>query len=270
MGSFLPTPYSLLPTPYSLLPIPYSLLFMYTGHQMLSGISAVAFDLDGTLYPNYRLNLRLLPFLLRHCKFMLAFGRARDIIRREQEAQAELAAQTASTVQPPSGIDFYDRQAQLVAEQIKAQKEEIRERIDRLIYRGWESFFLKIKPFPHVKEVLGELKAAGLKLGLLSDFPPETKLEYLGLSSFWDTVLCTESIGALKPAVKPFEELAKALACPAEKILYVGNSRRYDVGGAKRAGLKAALLNIGLPVISGVKADFTFRSYRQLRNFMLQ
>jgi len=240
---------------------------------MLSGISAVAFDLDGTLYPNYSLNLRLLPFLFRHCRFMLAFGRARNIIRQEQAelaARAELAAQATLAVQPSSSIDFYDRQAQLVAEQLNAQKEEIRERIDRLIYRGWEPFFLKIKPFPHVKEVLGELRAAGMKLGLLSDFPPDIKLEYLGLSGLWDTVLSTESIGALKPAVRPFEELARALGCRPGQILYVGNSRRYDVEGAKRAGLKAALLNIGFPVITGVKADFTFRSYRQLRNFMLQ
>ena len=194
---------------------------------------------------------------------MLAFGRARDTIRHEQEARAELAAQ------PSSRLDFYERQAQLVAEQLKARKEEIRERIDRLIYRGWERFFIKIKPFPHAKEVLRELKTAGLKLGLLSDFPPTAKLEYLGLSDCWDTALCTESIGELKPAALPFEELAKALACQPEQILYVGNSRRYDVEGAKRAGMKAALLTIGLPVFSGIKADFTFRDYRQLRDYML-
>jgi len=229
-------------------------------NQMLSEITAVAFDLDGTLYPNYSLNIRLLPFLFRHWRFLLAFGRARDIIRREQ---------AALTLTPSSRPDFYERQAQLVADQLKAQKEEIRERIDRLIYRGWEPFFLKIKLFPHVKEVLGEMKAAGRKLGLLSDFPTATKLEYLGLSDCWDTVLCTESIGALKPAALPFEELAKALSCAPEQILYVGNSHRYDVEGAKRAGMKAALLNIGLPVISGIKADFTFRNYRQLRNYML-
>jgi putative hydrolase of the HAD superfamily len=234
---------------------------------MLPGISAVAFDLDGTLYPNYSLNLRLLPFLFRHWRFLLAFGRARNIIRREQVAA--LKAQTALALTPSSRPDFYERQAQIVADQLKAQKEEIRERIDRLIYRGWEPFFLKIKLFPHVKETLGELRAAGMKLGLLSDFPPETKLEYLGLSGLWDTVLCTECIGALKPAIQPFEELAKTLACPAEKILYVGNSRRYDVEGAKKAGMKAALLTMGLPVLTGIKPDFTFRDYRHLRNYML-
>jgi HAD superfamily hydrolase (TIGR01549 family) len=233
--------------------------------QMLSGISAVAFDLDGTLYPNYSLNIRLLPFLFRHWRLLLAFGRAREIIRREQ------AAQTAPALTPPSSMpDFYERQAQIVADQLKAQKEEIRERIDRLIYRGWEPFFRKIKPFPHVREFFEEMKLVGMKLGLLSDFPPETKLEYLELSGFWDTVLCTENIGALKPAIEPFEEMAKALACPPEQILYVGNNSRYDVEGAKKAGMKAAFLNRGLPVIRGTKADFTFRNYRQLRNFMLQ
>jgi len=231
---------------------------------MLPGINAVAFDLDGTLYPNYRLNMRLLPFAFRHWRFLLAFSKTRNIIRREQAAQAALVSQQASWP------DFYERQAQITADQLKERKEEIREKIDRLIYRGWERFFLKIKLFPHVKEVLGELRAAGLKLGLLSDFPPETKLEYLGLAGVWDTVLCTEIIGALKPAVKPFEELAKALACQPGQILYVGNNNRYDVEGAKRAGMKAALLNRGLPVITGIRADFTFRNYRQLRNFMLQ
>jgi len=230
---------------------------------MRQGISAVAFDLDGTLYPNYSLNLRLLPFLFRHWKLLMAFGGARNTIRREQ-ARAE---QTAG---PSSPADFYDRQAELVAFRLKSPKGEIREIIDRLIYRGWEPFFLKIKPFRHVKEVLGELKARGIKLGLLSDFPPETKLKHLGLSGLWDTALCTESIGALKPATRPFEELAKTLACRPEQILYVGNNRRYDVEGAKRAGMKAALLNRGLPVLTGIKADFTFRDYRQLRNFMLQ
>jgi len=231
---------------------------------MLPGINAVAFDLDGTLYPNYSLNIRLVPFLFRHARLLSAFGRARNIIRREQ-TQAGL-----TLTQPSSGPDFHERQAQIIAEQLKEPQDEIRKIIERLIYRGWESLFLKVKLFPHVKETLEELRAAGLKLGLLSDFPPETKLKYLGLSGLWDTVLCTENIGALKPALQPFEELAKALACQPEQILYVGNSQRYDIEGAKRAGMKAALLNTGFPVIAEIKADFTFRNYRQLRNFMLQ
>ena len=51
---------------------------------MIAGISAVAFDLDGTLYPNYSLYIRLLPFLFRHPQLIAALGKARQIIRRQQ------------------------------------------------------------------------------------------------------------------------------------------------------------------------------------------
>jgi putative hydrolase of the HAD superfamily len=229
---------------------------------MRQGMNAVAFDLDGTLYPNYRLNIRLLPFLCRHGPLLAAFARARSIIRREQK-------------QSPGGVlpDFYDYQARLAAALLHAPPEQIKEKIDRLIYRGWESHFFKIKLFPHVREVLAEMRTAGFKLGLLSDFPPETKLKNLGFADCWDAVLCSERAGAIKPALQPFAELAQALQCPPEQILYVGNSRPYDVDGARQAGMKTALFTghfSGNRCIAGkTRADFTFSSYRQLRDFVL-
>ena len=223
---------------------------------MLQGISAVGFDLDGTLYPNYRLNLRLLPFLCRHGRLLSALGKARTIIRREQE-------QSPASVRP----DFYDYQAQVTAGLLRAQPEEIKEKIENLIYRGWGRYFSNIKLFPHVREALAELRAARLKLGVLSDFPPHIKLEKLGLADCWDTVLCSEYVGAIKPAVQPFIELAKALGCPPERILYVGNSRRYDAAGGRRAGMKTALITRRRA--SRTKADCIFHDYRQLRDFVL-
>ena len=223
---------------------------------MLQGISAVAFDLDGTLYPTYRLYIRLLPFLCGHLRFVAAFGRARTIIRREQERFP------SST--PPN---FYDYQAQLTAGLLDEEPGRIKEQIKNLIYRGWEPYFSKIKLFPYVREILAELRAARFKLGLLSDFPPQAKLNHLGLADCWDVVLCSEDTGAIKPAIRPFEELARSLGCPPEQILYVGNSRRYDAAGARRAGMKTALL-AGHGAVK-TEADFTFHNYRQLRDFVI-
>ena len=229
---------------------------------MLQGISAVAFDLDGTLYPNYCLNIRLLPFLCKHWPLLAALARTRSVIRREQE-------QSPSAVVP----DFYDYQARLAAGLLHTTPARIKEKFDRLIYRGWEPHFLKIPVFPHVREVLAEMRAAGLKLGLLSDFPPETKLKHLGLTDCWDAVLCSEQVGAIKPALRPFTQLAQALCCPPEQILYVGNSRAYDVDGARRAGMKTALFTgrfAGRMRAAGkTGADFVFHNYRQLRDFVL-
>jgi putative hydrolase of the HAD superfamily len=86
-------------------------------------------------------------------------------------------------------------------------------------------------------------------------------------------VLSSEKIGALKPNALPFDTLAAALNEPREKILYVGNSLRFDVRGARSAGLKTAYF---MPFWSGIlskppqDADFSFKSYRQLRKIVLE
>ncbi|MDR1587218.1 MAG: HAD family hydrolase [Treponema sp.] len=244
---------------------------------MIDGIKAVAFDLDGTLYPNYRLNIRLVPFLLKEWRLLWAFGRARSIMRAGREKTTESAA----LGKPAENGNFYENQARLTAGILKSDPLVTGEKIERLIYRGWEPLFRKIRLFPHARETLNLLRAAGFKTGLLSDFPPETKIEHLGIAGLWDAVLCSERVGVLKPDPRPFEKLAAALSLAPEQILYVGNSFRFDVAGAKRAGMKAAWLRgklqgkrtppAGMDAGTGgaVFADFSFFDYRQLREYVL-
>jgi putative hydrolase of the HAD superfamily len=223
------------------------------GHKLL----AVAFDLDGTLYPNYRLNIRLIPFILRKLPFVLAFSEARSRLRGKGYLRESLLP----------GEDFYDAQARLMALRLGSSGiAGIREQVDRHIYRGWDSFFTKIKLYPHVKETLVSLRQAGLKLALLSDFPPERKLKALGLDGLWDLVLCSELTGALKPDPLPFTSMVRGLGVEASRILYVGNSLPYDVTGAKNAGLRTALIS---PRRRG-KADFVFFDYRKLAKYVLR
>jgi putative hydrolase of the HAD superfamily len=220
---------------------------------MREDIRGVAFDLDGTFYPNYRFYIRLFPFLLKEWRYLLAFSKARTELRSRSWDG-----------------DFYELQALFMARFLKRDAAAIKERTERLIYRGWEPLFKKVKPYRHVKETLGEFKAAGLALGLLSDFPPERKLEYLGLDGCWDAVICSEQVNRLKPDPAPFLELARRMDLPPEQILYVGNSVSYDILGAKRQGMKAALISAPLQRFrrSG-GADFVFSDYRQLREFVL-
>ena len=247
---------------------------------MRPGIEAVAFDLDGTLYPNYSLNGRLIPFALKNLRLLLAFGKARKILHSERNGPAQTGSRATGPDTGPAGggrAGFYDEQAALVADIVGAEPEIIRDKIENLIYRGWERHFKKIKLYPGVLETLDAFRRAGLKLGLLSDFPPEAKLEYLGIGACWDAVLCSEQIGSLKPKSAPFAELARALDLEPGKILYVGNSFRYDVIGAKKAGMSAALINRTLFSTGaggkggerGFRADFVFYDYRQLYNYML-
>jgi len=232
---------------------------------MRESIKGVAFDLDGTLYPNYRFNIKLVPFVLKEWRLLSAFGKTREIIRREQEKSI------------PQG-DFYYYQAQITAKLLakspEAEVSLLKEKIEKSIYRGWEPLFKNVRLFKGVTQVLDALKKAGYKLGLLSDFPPETKLEYLGLGlDIWDAVHCSERCGALKPHTLSFLKLAQAMSLPPENILYVGNSHSYDVTGAARAGMKTALIKNPLFPGSRTKTptpDFSFHNYRQLHNFMIK
>jgi len=227
---------------------------------MRNGIEGVAFDLDGTLYPNYRLNIKLIPFILKEWRLLLAFGKARNIIRKEQEKSSL------------PKCDFYKHQAEVVAGILAVEPQPLQEKIDKLIYKGWQPLFKTVKLFRNAAQTLVALRKAGYKLAVMSDFPPEVKLEYLKLSGFWDTVHCSEVSGVLKPHILPFTELAAAMSLPCEKILYVGNSRSYDVAGAAGAGMKTAWIKSAFFPGKGFKKpipDFSFSNYRQLHDYMI-
>jgi putative hydrolase of the HAD superfamily len=233
---------------------------------MRTNIKGIAFDLDGTLYPNYRLNKKIIPILLKELPLMIAFGKARSTIRKEQGSCPDYPL-----------VDFYAYQAELTAKILKMEPEFIKEKIERIIYRRWEPLFTNIKLFKNVSETLYALKAAGYKMGLLSDFPPEKKLENLGLagsgdSKLWDAVLCSEHYGVLKPHPHSFNALAEAMNLSAGEILYAGNSRPYDVAGARNAGMKTAWIKSLLFPGRGRRQpqpDFCFSNYRQLYDCML-
>ncbi|MDR0474472.1 MAG: HAD family hydrolase [Treponema sp.] len=229
--------------------------------------SAVAFDLDGTLYPNSRFYVKMLPFVFKEFRFLKAFGKARDRLRLE----ALNLPPTEAGIR--DAASFYRVQAQYMGEILSTEADYLLERTENLIYRGWEPLFENVKLFPHVKETLSALRKTGIKLGMLSDFPPEKKIEYFGLSGFWDAVHCSESSGRLKPDPLPFLKLAEALGLPPQEVLYAGNNFAYDVLGAQKAGMKAAWIRTGgFRFFKRKKerlADFVFNDYRQLRDFVL-
>jgi putative hydrolase of the HAD superfamily len=225
---------------------------------MRQNIGAVAFDVDGTLYPNYRFYLRVLPCVASHPFLLAAFYKARKKIRRTGVAENS----------------FYDIQAALCAEELKATKKDggagkIKSMIETQIYSAWEKLFDGIKLYPHVKASLDVFREAGLKLAVLSDFPLGSKLKYLGLGGIWDAELCSEELGALKPHPLPFRCLSESLGLPPERILYVGNSPAYDIAGARNVGMATALCRSRFGVRSR-NAGFTFDDYRKLQEYVLR
>lgn len=210
---------------------------------------AIAFDLDGTLYPNHRFHLRLLPFLARKTGLLLAMGRARDAMRAQG-----------------LGGDFYAIQASLAAKDLGMEPEKVRELFQTYIYDGWEPHFERVRLHNGVLSLLKRCRDHGLKLGILSDFPLRTKLARMGLGGLWDVEICSEEVGYLKPAPQAFLALAQGLKQAPKDILYVGNSFAFDIEGAQGVGMRAAL--IAPPWKRGRGEDFGFSHFKELESWL--
>jgi putative hydrolase of the HAD superfamily len=213
-------------------------------------IKAIAFDIDGTLYPNSIMYLRSLWFAIRHYPLIRSVKAVRDEMRKT----------------PQPGCDFRTIQAQKVADRLNISPEHASHRLNRYVYGDWEMSLRGIALYPGVIEFIAWCRAQGLKMGLASDFPVERKLQVLNITVPWDCMVSTEATGCLKPHALPFKTLADGLGCPPEQILYVGNSYAYDILGAKAVGMLAAHL-AGRPVLNS-RADYTFSSYAQLQQWI--
>lgn len=224
---------------------------------------AIGFDIDGTLYPSWRLNLALAGMAVRNYRCLKVFGRVRHELR-------QLARTPEYQAAPPAGIQaFHHFQAGLAARRLGIDPETARVRIEEFFYQVIPESFNRIRPFPELRDTLRRLKTAGLKLGALSDFPGERKLELLGLSDLFDVVMTSEETGFLKPDPRPIRILAERLGVEPRDLLYVGNSAAYDVGGAKSAGAASAYV---LSLLGGRKdggADYRFRRYPDLADWIL-
>ena len=213
-------------------------------------IKAVALDVDGTLYPNSCMYLKSIPFALTHLRLMRQYGRVRREVRK---------------IRPLD--DLRETEATMLAERLGISPAEAAGRVNEEIHGTWEATLDRVPLFPHVREVLVALREAGMRLGVLSDFPVTQKLKRLGLDRLFDAGLWSEDTGYLKPHPEPFIEIARLLGSAPGQVLFVGNSYSYDIIGAHDAGMATA--HVARRAATGSVADLTFFDYRDLAAWVL-
>jgi len=133
-------------------------------------LRAVAFDIDGTLYPNASMYRATVGLVLRHHRLFRAFGRAREQVRREYPLQ-DLSARTTELT------------AGYLGWEIARTEQAIRE----VIYQQWERRLRRVSLYPGARELVLWLREHGVPVAAMSDFPTDSKLEILGLQGLWDT-----------------------------------------------------------------------------------
>ena len=102
---------------------------------------------------------------------------------------------------------------------------------------------------PEAKSVLGELQGR-YKLVLISNFdhPPHVHrlLDELALRPFFDAVVVSGDVGVTKPDPAIFAPALEQTGLVADKALFVGDSPKDDVAGARAAGLRPVLIRRSL------------------------
>jgi HAD superfamily hydrolase (TIGR01509 family) len=98
----------------------------------------------------------------------------------------------------------------------------------------------RVRPMPGALEMLRDLAARRVPLGMLSN--GWTQLQHLKawLINFPGPVLASEEIGAWKPDARAFEIALTRFSMNARTTVYVGDEPRVDVAGAQAVGMFAA------------------------------
>lgn len=192
---------------------------------------AVTFDLDGTLYGAVSFRRR---YVWRN------FWRLRTIrvARREREKMRGLTF--------ADGEAFSVEQARRVGEALGRTPEQVRAQVEHLFGPRVCEVLSDIGPFADARSAVERLVEAGVRVAVVSDFEVEDKLAALGLTDLpWSALVGGERVGALKPAVRPFEVAAKALGVPLADIVHIGDRADTDGAGARAAGCRFLLLQPG-------------------------
>jgi putative hydrolase of the HAD superfamily len=103
---------------------------------------------------------------------------------------------------------------------------------------------LEFEPFPDVGPALRELRAAGRRLVIASNWDCSLPgwLAPLGLLDLVDGVVTSADVGAAKPNPALFCRALELAEVPAGEALHVGDSLENDVEGARAAGIRPLLL----------------------------
>lgn len=207
-------------------------------------VIAVTFDASGTLLD------------LRESVGAVYGQAARAHGARVTDEELEAAFQALFPAMPP--LAFGDMPQQERARRERQWWQQLVERVCRRAgaeIRDFDAFFNEVyeqfrdaggwRLFPDVRPVLGALREAGYRLGLVTNFDSRIQdvLEALELAPLLDRVITSSRAGAAKPDPGIFQAAVEALGTTPQETLHVGDSLEADWHGAREAGLQALLLD---------------------------
>lgn len=192
-------------------------------------IRLVAFDVDGTLYRQRPLRLRMGRDMILHTAATCDLN-AISVVSAYRRIRERLAAEEV--------VDF-DRI--LIAETAKTTSTSP-ERVEAIVSEWIETRplrYLRRCLFLGVPQLFVGLQRAGKKIGIFSDYPATEKLAAMGLAAHH--VVAASDVGLLKPHARGLQLLMAAANASARETLFIGDRADRDGVAGQRAGVRTLI-----------------------------
>ena len=120
------------------------------------------------------------------------------------------------------------------------------------IYRSYhyDNFTELIEIFPGILELLEELKARGIKTGIVTSRLRHTTdlgLQKYDMEKYFDVIITCDDTDKFKPDPEPVNIAMERLGSKPEETIMVGDSK-FDILSAKGAGAKSALVSWAIAI----------------------
>ena len=134
----------------------------------------------------------------------------------------------------------------------------------------------KLRPFPHVAEILNGLKERGAGVYLVSNAQAcftRDELDELGIAHLFDGILISSDAGVKKPDTEIFSIAFDKFSLDKNECFYVGNDLHDDVLGASSAGLKTVYIETEqsgrYPDLS-IVPHYEVKTHEEMRNLLFE
>jgi 2-haloacid dehalogenase len=117
--------------------------------------------------------------------------------------------------------------------------------VDAAVHEPLLRAYLTLDAYAEVPDILRRLRAAGLKLAILSNGAPAmlaAAVESAGIGELLDAVLSVEEVGVFKPHPSVYRLAVDRLGVRADQIAFQ-SSNAWDVNGAACCGLRPVWIN---------------------------
>ena len=207
----------------------------------LSGVRAVFFDLDNTLYayePCHQAGIQAAWQMMcaTHAISLTTFA--------ELYKAARIKTKTSSDTQAASHsrLLYFQKMHELILGRTHIQQTVLLEST------YWHAYMEAMALFPHVIETLKHLRSLGVRIAIISDLTAHIqfqKIERMGIADLIDYIVTSEEAGVEKPDPHIFQLALEKTGAHARETVMFGDDPKKDIAGAHTVGIRAYLVKDG-------------------------